>query len=256
MSDGTALLEVEGVSKRFGSSYAVSEVSLSVTAGEILAIIGPNGAGKTTLFGVISGEHRASQGRVVFGSSEVTGWSAHRRARDGMSRTFQVARLFPTLGVVDHLALAISAKEGSHRRLFDNFDATARSQSELIESTLAGLRLEHVRNEIAGDLPQGDRKRLELAMAMIQGPRLLLLDEPTAGMSNADCDLTVELLTGIAEANPNLGIVMTGHDMRVLLALASRVLLMAEGKKMIDGPPEEIRASALVRQLYLGDESV
>lgn len=255
-SGSPRLLEVIEASKEFDGLAAVSKMSLSVEPGETLAIIGPNGAGKSTFFGLIAGEHKGSSGRIVFHGQDITGWPAHRRARAGVSRTFQVARLFPTRTVREHLHLALTAKRGQYRRLLDDFERSSRVDESEAAVVLTKLGLGDRGSSLAGDLAQGDRKRLEFAMAMIQKPRLLLLDEPTAGMSNEDCDMTVELLRSIRTEDPELAIVMTGHDMHVLLSLAKRVVLMAEGRMLLDGSPSEISSSDVAKRVYLGGDDV
>lgn len=249
------LLEVESAGKSYSGAPAVSDVSFSVSSGETVAVIGPNGAGKSTLFGLVAGEHRATTGTVRFQDVDVTRWRASRRAQAGMSRTFQVARMFGSRSVEENIALAVAAKGGWHRRLFDSFDRTVRKNRDQLDDVMERLRLTELRRRRATDLPQGDRKRLELAMAVAQDPVMLLLDEPTAGMSNEDCDVTVELLEEIKSHDEDLAIVMTGHDMQVLLAVATRVMLMAEGRKVLDGDPESVRTSAEARELYLGEDS-
>ncbi|MGP3536057.1 ABC transporter ATP-binding protein [Microbacterium sp. RD1] len=249
-----ALLEVQGIGKSYDGVPAVSDISFSVTPGETLAVIGPNGAGKSTMFGVVAGEHRASAGTIRFRGEYVTNWRASRLARAGLSRTFQVARFFPSRTVEENIALALAAKDGWYNRLFDSFDRSVRRRRDDLDSAMERLRLTAVARRAAADLPQGDRKRLELAMAIAQDPVLLLLDEPTAGMSNEDCDITVDLIHEIKRQDADLAIVMTGHDMHVLLAVATRVLLMAEGRTVLDGDPETVRSSPQARQLYLGED--
>lgn len=252
----TPLLDVVEVTKKYFGVAAVSNVSLRVRTGETVAVIGPNGAGKSTLFGLISGEHSTTTGRISFAGTDITRWPAHRRARFGMSRTFQVARLFPTRTVHEHLQLSITAKRGYSLRCADSFTATAsKHPDDDVEALMADIGLDHLRATPAGDLPQGDRKRLELSMAMIQHPRILLLDEPSAGMSNEDCDLTVDTIGAVRKANPELTIVLTGHDMQVLFSLAQRVVLMAEGEIVLDGTPEEVGASRTAREVYLGGDN-
>ena len=251
----SALLEVSAVGKSYDGVPAVTDVSFSVVAGETLAVIGPNGAGKSTLFGVVAGEHRASTGSIRFQGADVTSWRANRLAGAGMSRTFQVARLFGSRTVEENVALAFAAKDSWYRRMWDSFDSTVRHHRERLDASIERLHLDHVRDRLAADLPQGDRKRLELAMAVAQDPVMLLLDEPTAGMSNEDCDVTVALLEEIKRDRPELAILMTGHDMHVLLAVATRVMLMAEGRKVLDGDPEAVRTSKEARELYLGENA-
>jgi len=247
------VLEVIDASKSYYGVPAVSEMSLSVRQGETLAIIGPNGAGKSTFFGLIAGEHKSSSGRIVFDGTEITRWSANRRARFGMSRTFQVARFFPSRTVRENLQLARVGRTGRYRDIVRGFSWAAKADEDDVATVLDDLGLSHIEDSLAANLAQGDRKRLELAMAMVQRPKVLLLDEPTAGMSNEDCALTVDTLKRIRSADPALTIVMTGHDMEVLFSLAQRIVLMADGRKVIDGSPEEIASSEIARRVYLGD---
>jgi branched-chain amino acid transport system ATP-binding protein len=250
------LLDVAGIAKAFDGRTVVSEVSIAVTAGETVAIIGPNGAGKSTLFGLIAGEYRASAGRISLDSADITGWPAHRRARAGLSRTFQVARLFATRTVVEHLHLALASKRRRYRFSLDSFESFSAANMPMVDEALDQMGLAAIRESLAGDLAQGNRKRLELAMAMIQTPRLLLLDEPTAGMSNEDCQITVELLRAIRDRDPELAIVITGHDMDVLFSLSERIVLMADGQLMLDGSPDEVSSSEVTRRVYLGGDDV
>ncbi|GAA5146121.1 ABC transporter ATP-binding protein [Microbacterium pseudoresistens] len=250
-----SLLEVDSAGKSYDGVPAVTDVSFAVEPGETLAVIGPNGAGKSTLFGVVAGEHQVTSGRVRFQGVDVTRWRANRLARAGMSRTFQVARLFGSRTVEENVSLAIAAKNGWYRSMFDSFDRTVRRNRVQLDDALDRLRLSALRDRRAADLSQGDRKRLELAMAVAQEPVMLLLDEPTAGMSNEDCDITVELLHEIKRHDDQLAVVMTGHDMQVLLAVATRVMLMAEGRTVLDADPETVRTSPQARELYLGENA-
>ncbi|MDR1212603.1 MAG: ATP-binding cassette domain-containing protein [Propionibacteriaceae bacterium] len=251
------VLETRAVSKSYYGAPAVIDLSVTVLRGETLAIIGPNGAGKSTYFGLIAGEHATGGGgSILFNGVDITHWSAHRRAQAGMSRTFQVARLFTSRRVIECLQIAAAAKRNGHRSCLRDFRRFATGDQDHIERIMAGLGLAGLEDVRAGNLAQGDRKRLELAMAMVQRPALLLLDEPTAGMSTEDCLLTVDTLKGIQRADPDLTIVMTGHDMDVLFAVARRIVLMAEGRQVMDGTPEEVGSSQIARKVYLGDEHV
>lgn len=252
ISEPTPLLVASSLSKHWGATRAVADVSLRVDAGESLAIIGPNGAGKSTLFGIIAGEYRPSSGSLRFRGRDITPWPAHRRARFGISRTFQVARLFSSRTIEEHLYLAASIKDGHHRRTLNNFATSDKDYSGIVEAVIAELRLAGIRGHRASVLPQGDRKRLELAMAVVQGPDLLLLDEPTAGMSNEDCAITVRLIDEIRQRAPKLSIIITGHDMSVIFSVATRVVLMSEGRAVLDGTPAEVRGNELTNLVYLG----
>jgi branched-chain amino acid transport system ATP-binding protein len=247
----TALLRAEGIVKSFGSAPAVRDVTFEVAAGETLSIIGPNGAGKSTLFGVCAGEHRPDEGTVTFRGRPATRWSATRRARAGMSRTFQVASFFGSRTVRENLLLADTATAGRPTAFWDVL-GSGRACRERVDATLDQLALRPLADTPARVLAQGDRKRLELAMAMVQRPRLLLLDEPTAGMSVDDIGRTVDQLRAIKTANPELAIVLTAHDMEVVFSVSDRVLLMGQGTALLEGTPAEVEADPVTRELYLG----
>ena len=247
MSD---LMELDTVSKRYRGVNAVTDVSLQVRAGERLAVIGPNGAGKSTLFGMMAGEHRPTAGTVRFDGVDVTRWVPSKRASAGISRTFQVARLFDSMTVRQNLFMAAY---GARRRphVWDAFSRQRSSWStadDLLEQTGLGA----IADRGSATLAQGARKTLELAMAIAQRPRLLLLDEPTAGMSFEDARSAVTLLNQLLEAHPDLTVVLTAHDMDVIHRVARRVVLMARGQVVLEGTPAEVADHPTTRELYLG----
>jgi len=241
---------LEGVSKAYRGVKAVTDVSLTVAPGERLAIIGPNGAGKSTLFGMIAGEHRPTGGRVLFDGTDVTSWAPSKRSKAGISRTFQVARLFDSMTVRDNIFTAALA--GRRRpRAWDSFSQHREAWAitdELIEQSSLG----DFADTSSATLAQGARKTLEMAMAIAQQPRLLLLDEPTAGMSYEDARSAVTLLIGLLDARPELTIVLTAHDMDVIHRIARRVVLMARGQVVLEGTPAEVSDHPTTRELYLG----
>lgn len=256
-ADAPVVFETRCVSKAYYGVLAVIDLSLQVQRGETLAIIGPNGAGKSTYFGLMAGEHPCTTGgTILFNGIDITKWSPNRRTHAGISRTFQVARLFPSRTVAECIEISAAIKRRGYKSVLRSFDKATLQDRELTEQVIENLGLAPFHSSLAGNLAQGDRKRLELGMAMVQQPSLLLLDEPTAGMSTEDCILTVDMLKSIQQADPTLTIVMTGHDMDVLFALAKRVVLMNEGQKVLDGTPEEVRNSDSARKVYLGDEHV
>jgi len=244
------LVRLNGVTKHYRGVRAVQGVDLEVAAGERLAIIGPNGAGKSTLFGMIAGEHRPTAGRVFFADRDVTSWNPSRRASAGISRTFQVARLFDAMTVRQNLVIAALS---AHRRprAWDAF-VRHRSAERTADALLERVGLAHVAGSGTSTLAQGARKSLELAMAIAQSPRLLLLDEPTAGMSYEDARSAVTMLNQLLDETPDLTIVLTAHDMDVIQRVARRVVLMARGKVVLDGTPEHVAGHATTRELYLG----
>ena len=246
----TAVATLEQVSKEYRGVKAVTDVSIDVQPGERLAVIGPNGAGKSTLFGMMAGEHRPTSGKVWFEGRDVTGWTPSKRAGAGISRTFQVARLFDSMTVRENIFVAaLSARR--RPRGWDSFSHHAEAWAtadELIEQSQLGP----VAHTGSATLAQGARKTLEMAMAIAQKPRLLLLDEPTAGMSYEDARSAVTLLIGLLDARPELTIVLTAHDMDVIHRVARRVVLMARGQVVLEGTPTEVSEHPTTRELYLG----
>jgi branched-chain amino acid transport system ATP-binding protein len=230
------VLELRGVSKRFGGIRALDGVSLSVEEGATIAIIGPNGAGKSTLFALVSGELQLSEGTILLAGRDVRRLSPERRARAGLGRTFQSARLFVGLTVRENVELALVRR--------------GRSESELREA-LAEVRLLERIEQRAGALAQGERKRLELAMVLAQRPRLLLLDEPTAGMGTDERAAIMELIVG-AVGRRGLTMVFTEHDMDTVFAHARRIVVLDRGAVVADGRAEIVRADARVQEIYLG----
>lgn len=245
------ILRVRGLSKSYGSVHAVREVDLDVSRGECVSIIGPNGAGKSTLFGTIAGEHRATAGTIQFEGRSVTSWPAARLARHGVSRTFQVARLFGSRTVEDNLSISRAVAEGRAKRFWDGLGMNSSTQSRVAE-VIDELDLHSIARVPANVLPQGDRKRLELAMALVQDPRMLLLDEPTAGMSLDDTERTISTLKRILAEHDKMTVVLTAHDMDVVFALSDRVVLMGQGAVIIEGTPAEVEQAPETRELYLG----
>lgn len=245
------ILRVRNLRKSYGPVHAVRGVDLDVDRAECVSIIGPNGAGKSTLFGTIAGEHRASAGTIEFERRTVTSWSAARLARHGVSRTFQVARLFASRSVRDNLAISRSVSEGRSARFWDALGSNRSTQAR-VEEVIEELDLHGISAVPAGVLPQGDRKRLELAMALVQDPTLLLLDEPTAGMSIDDTARTISTLQRIRADHGNMTVVLTAHDMDVVFALSDRVVLMGQGEVVVQGTPSEVEQAPETRELYLG----
>ncbi|HUY50291.1 MAG TPA: ABC transporter ATP-binding protein [Streptosporangiaceae bacterium] len=249
MSGEATAVEVRGVVKRFAGNLALDDVSLTVPAGQLHAIIGPNGAGKSTLFGVIAGEHRPDRGTVWVAGRDVTRMAAHRRVRAGVARAFQVARIFPEMTVRQNVAAAVIAANGSSRVFW-------RGKPLWTASGAADEALERLSLAAAGDRParslsQGDRKRLEIAMALVLRPKLLLLDEPTAGMSPEETASTVELIRGIWSLG-GLTVMLTEHDMQVVFDLAQQLTVLDRGHVLCSGDPAAIRARDDVKEIYLG----
>jgi branched-chain amino acid transport system ATP-binding protein len=235
----TAALQLKGVCKHFGGIRAVDGVSLRVAAGDRVAVIGPNGAGKSTLFGLISGELRADAGDVLLEGGSVRNVGPARRAGLGLGRTFQTARLFAGLSVRENVEIAKIAG--------------GRGRGDGVSEALAEVGLSERHERPAGVLAQGERKRLELAMVLAGEPRVLLLDEPTAGMGREEREAIMELVVD-AVARRGLTVVFTEHDMDAVFAYAKRVVVMDRGKSIADGTPELVRGDERVRRVYLGGE--
>ena len=247
MSD--ALLETTGVSKRYGRFVALHDVDLRVGDGEIHAVIGPNGAGKTTLFSVISGELRPTSGRVRFAGRDVTRVPGWERTRRGMVRSFQVVRIFPSFTVRENVHAAVLA--GQRRTWVFYLDEQRAGGHAETERLLEESRLSLLADARASELSQGDRKRLEMAMALALDPRLLLLDEPTAGMSPAETVQTVELVRELWRAH-GCAVLLTEHDMSVIFELASRITVLHQGRVLVSGEPDAIARDPRVLEVYLG----
>ena len=246
----TPILETEGLGRSFGALQAVAGVRLAVEPGELRAVIGPNGAGKTTLFHLISGMLAPTSGRITFRGTDVTRLGAPPRCRLGISRTFQITSIFPELSVLENVRIAVQLKGGGNFRLLGGRGVLTRSEMRARES-LAFLGLADRAGQLAATLPHGDQRLLEIAMALAQEPELLLLDEPTQGLSAEDTSSTVALVRQIARER-KLTIILVEHDMDVVFDLADRVSVLHFGQVIADGTPDEIRANADVQAAYLG----
>jgi branched-chain amino acid transport system ATP-binding protein len=244
----SAVLELEGLGRRYGELHAVSEVSLAVEAGSRHALIGPNGAGKSTLFGLISGTVRATSGRIRFDGQDVTRRGPHRRTRLGMGRTFQHSSLFDGMSARENVAVAAQRQLGhAHQALLPT--GRYRDVEERSEELLALVGLADLADVETGSLSYGHRRQLEVALALATEPKLLLLDEPTAGMSR---DEAQRFLGVIGSLPPELTLMIVEHDMDVVFGLATRIAVLDAGRLIANGAPEEIRASTVVQEAYLG----
>ena len=244
------LLEVQGVSKTFGSLVAVSEVSLSVPQGELRAVIGPNGAGKTTFFNMISGFFAPSAGTIVFDGRDVTQLPAYRRVEIGMGRTFQITEIFPELTVLENVRIAAEVAAGYRMRAWISRQEAAAIKNRIDEVlSLAGIAAKADR--LVGELAHGDQRAAEIAMALALKPRLLLLDEPTAGMGDQETYEITNLIRRL-HRDSNYTIVLIEHDMRVVFHLADRITVLDQGHMLAEGTPAEIAANEAVQAAYLG----
>ena len=243
------LLAVRGLRKRFGGLVATDGVDLDVAEGETLAIIGPNGAGKTTLIGQLAGDVRPDAGTIRFAGAEVTALSAAARSHRGLARSFQITSIFREFSALDNVALAVQAHAGHSFR----FWRAARAEASLrgpARAILERVGLGARADVVAGTLAHGEQRQLEIAMALATRPRLLLLDEPVAGMGLDESQRMVELLRALRGRHT---IVLVEHDMDVVFALADRISVLVYGRVLATGAPEAIRLDAEVRRAYLGE---
>jgi len=245
-----ALLEVYGLRKRFGGVVATDGVDLAVQPGELHALIGPNGAGKTTLVAQLAGQLAPDAGRIVFDGADITEWSAHQRARRGLARSFQITRLFASFRVVEHVALALQAASGSS---FGAWRPLARERPlwQQARAQLSALGLQDQADATIDTLSHGQRRALEVGMAMAASPRLVLLDEPMAGMG-PDESLRMEAL--IAELAQRTTVLLIEHDVDAVFRLAQRVSVLVSGRIIASAAPAEVRRDPLVMAAYLGHE--
>jgi branched-chain amino acid transport system ATP-binding protein len=244
------LLQIEGLSKRFGGVIAADAITLDLPQGEFHAVIGPNGAGKTTLIGLIAGEVAPQQGRVRFAGTDITRLAAHRRSRLGLARSFQITSLFSEFTALDNVALAAQAHSGHSFRFWRD----ARREEELrkpAQVALARVGLMHRAGVRVAKLSHGEHRQLEIAMALVAEPRLLLLDEPMAGMGPEESARMVEMLR---QLKGRVTVLLIEHDMEAVFALADRLTVLVYGRIIASGDPETVRADAAVRQAYLGEK--
>ncbi len=242
------LLSAEGLVKRFGGVLAAKEVSFALDAGEMLAIIGPNGAGKSTTFNMVGGQLRPDGGRVALQGRDITGMPPREVCRLGVGRTFQVAQTFLSFTVIGNVQMALIAHHGQTRKLLP--DAMAMHRGEAL-ALLDRVGMAAQAERPVGELAYGDVKRVELAIALAAEPRLLLMDEPTAGMAPAERAALMALVAGIAREQ-RIGVLFTEHDMDAVFAHADRILVLVRGEIIARGTPEQVRADPEVQRVYLG----
>lgn len=257
----TPLLEVRGLTIRFGGLVAVSEVDMALNPSEVLCIIGPNGAGKSTLFNMISGIYRPSAGTVHLDGCDITGWPAHRIAAAGIARTFQSSRLFNDLTLIDNVVIGMHSRTKSGvldallrpARARAELEAAAEKAGELIRAISPDLYAR--RNTLAGALPQADRRRLEIARALASEPRVIMLDEPSSGMDDRDTDALMADVRRVMAERPGLSFLIIEHDMRLVAALPDRVAVIDYGRKIAEGDFAEVRLMPRVQEAYLGQKA-
>ena len=244
------LLECRGLVRRFGALVAVDGIDLAVEPGEIRAVIGPNGAGKSTVFNLITSVLRPSAGQVIFAGEDITGMPVHEVAQKGIARTFQLCHIFPALTVRENVRIAAQARDGRRWQFLGGGRVLNRSASAADEA-IARMRLTRMADATAAMLSHGDQRLLEIAMAIAQKPRLLMLDEPTQGLSIEETGRAVQILKDMLTEG-DLSVLLVEHDMEVVFKLADNITVLHRGRVIADGSPAAVRASAEVRSAYLG----
>jgi len=246
-----AILEIEKLRKSFGGLMAIDDINMKIQEHEVCSLIGPNGAGKTTLFNVISGRFPPDRGTIVFRGREITGRAPHKIVSMGLGRTFQITNIFPLLSTFENIEVAIIRNLNRSLRFF----RPVRKYQEIQEETwqiLVELELTEKAEIIGGNLPYGDQRRLEIGIALANKPRLLLLDEPTSGMSPEETRSTVGLIERLAKER-KMTLLIIEHDMEVVFSISERVLVLHQGTLIAEGPPEEVSKNQEVISAYLGE---
>jgi branched-chain amino acid transport system ATP-binding protein len=250
MEQKESFLEIKGLTKAFGALIAVNNVDMSVLKGELRAIIGPNGAGKTTLFNLISGTLKPTSGKIILKGEDIANLPPYEICQRGIVRTFQITHIFPELTVLENVRLAVQFKQGSSFRIFGGekiINETKRKSEEILDF----LGLTDIIQITAAHLSHGNQRLLELSMALAQDPEILLLDEPTAGLSLEETQKTVEVIKNISEKRENT-IFLVEHDMDVVFYIAERIIVLNFGEVIAEGSKEEIQHSEKVQIAYLG----
>ncbi|MGZ3494123.1 MAG: ABC transporter ATP-binding protein [Thermodesulfobacteriota bacterium] len=246
------MLEVKTLSKSFGGFVAVNRANLSVEKGEIVAVIGPNGAGKTTLFNLITGVLKPENGKVFFKGEDITGLPSHEVCKKGISRSFQVVNVFQRLSIFENVQIAILSRE---RRTWNLFTPSSKLAVEETNEILESVGLMGKKGRTTGLISHGDRKVLEIAMALGGNPELLILDEPTAGMAPEETSRCIELIKDLS-GKRGLTILFCEHDMEIVFGIANRIMVMVRGGTIIQGSCNEVRSNQAVQEAYLGGSDV
>jgi branched-chain amino acid transport system ATP-binding protein len=242
------MLQVEALDKSFEDFMAVSGANLTVGKGEIVAVIGPNGAGKTTLFNLITGALKRDRGKIIFKSEDISELPPYEICKKGISRSYQIVNIFPRLTVFKNVQVAVLSQQRKSRELFQPAKNMVVSETKDI---LESVGLLDKADGVAGALSHGDQKILEIAIALGNEPELLILDEPTAGMSPEETSATMELIKRLAQMR-GLTILFCEHDMDIVFSIAQSIMVMHQGRTLIQGRPEEVRKNSFVQEAYLG----
>jgi branched-chain amino acid transport system ATP-binding protein len=243
-------LRVESLHKDFGGVHALSDVSFSVEVGERLGIIGPNGAGKTTLFNLINGQLRPTSGKIYFFGRDISAMSTHHRAHLGQGRSFQIISLFPNLTVLDNTLITLHGTKRSRFQMLrpiDSYDHLLARAQEALE----GVALWEKKDEPVKDISYGEQRRLEIALTLASEPRLLLLDEPSCGLTSAE---SADITNIIHKLGRDITVLLVAHDMDLVFGVAERIIVLHYGQIIADGKPEEIQADPRVKEIYMGVE--
>jgi branched-chain amino acid transport system ATP-binding protein len=242
------MLQVDAIHKSFGDFKAVAGANLTVNRGELVALIGPNGAGKTTLFNLITGQLKPDSGKILFNHEDISKLPAYQICRRGISRSFQIANIFPRLSVFRNVQVSVLAHQGKSTKLIRPAHSLAMEETRQI---LASVGLLEKNTDIAGSLSHGDQRILEIAIALGNEPQLLILDEPTAGMSPEETASSMELIQRLAAAR-GITILFCEHDMDVVFNVSQSIMVMQQGRTIAQARPEEIKANRAVQEAYLG----
>jgi len=242
------MLQVESITKSFDGFLAVNDAYLSVERGEIVAVIGPNGAGKTTLFRLITGHLQPDEGRIVFEGGSIAGLRPFEVCRKGISLSFQVVNVFSRMTVFENVQVAVLSHQKKTRKLFSHSGRHGIAETEEI---LHNVGLVDKARRVSGSLSHGDQKVLEMAIALGNRPELLIMDEPTAGMSPEETSVTIDLIHRLMQ-ELGLTILFCEHDMELVFSIAHRIMVMQHGRSIIQGPPDEVRSNEEVQSAYLG----
>jgi len=243
------ILEVDAVSKHFGALAALTRVSLAVAPGQVFSVIGPNGAGKSTLFNVVSGLHEPTAGRIRFAGEDITGLPPEAINRRGLAKTFQITNVFPAISVLDNVRVAAQSRVAESGRVVSLWRRA--DVDRVVLPLLEAFGLAGRRHELAANLSHGEQRYLEICLALATGPRLLLLDEPTAGMTPGETRQATALVRAIA-LERGLTLLLIEHDMSVVMGISDRVAVLHFGEKIAEGTPEQIRRDPRVVEAYLG----